>query len=345
MPVRARIPAQPVTSDEQRTCARADWCTGYRIVPASDGTSKRAPGLTWQVFCDADTNLIAGHLDPGRGLPAAWLRLAADIGDPARRGQVIHVPFGPRMLLSEYYDMLMRRIAEVLCSYEERVRDVARLVPLDTQASALRDPYRAVTQAARTLSAHLSALLALPPGPMMRHVPAGEISYRVLERTASPVLAIWQDATRVGSRSRDGTAMIMPVLSGAGAGLEILDLHRRCLAALGEVATHPEILDGIPCRCCGVMGLERAEPPSDPKTEADFSQCPSFSCADRMKLETYRAWVKRYEAWVKGIGPLTCRRCEIAAEKKTDHGQCIYPGCECARYGHQRAALTPLAAA
>jgi hypothetical protein len=315
-------------TEGQHECARQDWCTGYRLVPQDGGTSRRAPGLTYQAFCQADTALIAAQLDADRGLPAAWLRLQADIGDPARRGVMIRVPFGPRMVLSEYYDMLMRRITEVLCSHEERVRTAARLAEADTQESRRGDAYRPVRNAADALSVHLSVLLALPAGPVFRHIPSAELKAAGSERAAAaPILALWQDA--IVFANRDGMATLLAALTGAHAGLEVLDLHRRCLSALGEVAAHPEILDGVPCRSCGTMGLERAEPPSDPKTEPDYSRCPSLSCGDRMKLDTYRAWVRRYEAWARSQEALTCQRC-----LRGDCGQCVYGGCECAANGH-----------
>lgn len=328
---RTAVAEPPASTEGQRLCAREGWCTGYRLVQQADGTSKREPGLTYTTFCVADTAVIAGHLSPVRGLPAAYWWLQAEIGNPARRGEMIRVPFGPKMLLSEYYDLLMRRITEVLCSYEERVRDAARLTALDTQESALGS-HKTVGGAAKTLHAHLSALLALPAEEMFRHVPSGELRASTDARSAgAPVLGLWQNAVVFGNR--DGTATLMVPLNGAAAGTEILDLHRRCLVALGQVGTIPELLDGVPCRVCGTMGLVRAEPPSDPKAEADWSRCPDMSCGDRMRLGTYRQWCARYEAWAKSLGSLTCHRCEIG---RCEH--CIYAGCECAAEGHPQAA-------
>lgn len=333
---RYAVAEPPASTEGQRECHRGDWCEGYRLVPAGDGTSKRAPGLTYQAFCQADTARIAGCLDPDEGLPAAYRRLEQDIGDPARRGEMIRVPFGPKMVLSEYYDTLMRRIVEVLCSYEERVRTIGRLVPLDTKGSALRanrHGARVTADAARTLAheQNLSALLALPAGPMFRHIPSPELKAATGIRAAGPVLELWQEAIVYGNGY--GTATILVALSGASAGIEILDLQRRCLSALGEVATRPEVFDGVPCRVCGTMGLERAEPPSDPEREADHSRCPDMSCGDRMNLETYRQWVTRYNAWARDLGPLTCARCNNG-----DCGQCVYTGCDCAAAGHPNAA-------
>jgi hypothetical protein len=329
---REHVQDRPGTgSSEQRECARQEWCTDYRIIPGADGAQRR-PALTYQAFCQPDTALIATYLSPDAGLPAAYRRLAADIGNPARRREMVRVPFGPRMPLSEYYDLLMRRTAEVLGSYEERVRTAANLVPADTRRSSLRALWSgeaAVAGSAQILSAHLSALLALPAGPVIRHIPAAEVKAATDPRRAMPLAPWWQGA--VVCSSAYGTAAILAMMDGAGAGIEILDLHRRCLAALGEIAANPELLDGIPCRSCGVMGLERAEPPADPETEADYSRCPDPACGDRMKLATYRAWVKRYEAWARSLEPLTCQRCANG-----DCGECIYPGCQCATEGHLR---------
>lgn len=322
--------ATSASTEGQRECAREAWCTGYRLVPQGDGTSRREPGLSYQAFCAADTALIAANLSAETGLPAAWLRLEADLGDPARRGEMIRVPFGPRMLLSEYYDLLMRRITEVLRSYEGRVREAARL-----SAAPFRSTGRhAVELAAATLETHLSVLLALPEAPVYRHIPSAELRAAGDPRTAgAPILETWQDA--IVYANRDGTARIVASLSGAHAGLEILDLHRRCLTALGEVATHPELLEGVPCRVgdCGTMGLERAEPPADPAIEAPYSRCPA--CGDTMKLPTYRDWARWYAAWASSAGPLTCQRCLLGRCES-----CIYTGCACAAEGHQDAALT-----
>src|SRR5581483_8236402 len=61
----------------------------------------------------------------------------------------------------------------------------------------------------------------------------------------------------------DGWVKTVTLRDGAAAGNEILDLHWRARKLLGETKDRPESLDGIPCRSCEAMGLERAEPPSD----------------------------------------------------------------------------------
>jgi hypothetical protein len=314
-------------TDGQRECAREAFCTGYRLVPAGDGTSRRAPGLAYQAFCAADTALITARLHPRHGLPAAYWWLRAEIGSPVRRSEMLRVPFGPRMPLSEYYDLLMRRILEVLCSWEDRVREAARL----SAPAPEPDPHKAAGRAAKTLADRLSVLFARPAEPMVRHIPSGELRAADSWRASSPVLALWQDAALCANA--DGMATIRAALPGPAAGIEILDLHARCLTALGQIAPPAEVFDGIPCRVCGTVGLERAEPPPDPAIEADWSRCPDPSCGDRMKLATYRQWVTRYSAWAQSLETLTCRRCEAG-----NCAECVFPGCECAGDGHREAA-------
>jgi hypothetical protein len=65
-------------------------------------------------------------------------------------------------------DALMRRIIDVLSSWDERVRLVARLAGPDTTEARLRRGGVAITTICRTLAAHVDALLALEAEPMMR---------------------------------------------------------------------------------------------------------------------------------------------------------------------------------
>ena len=100
----------------------------------------------------------------------------------------------------------------------------------------MRDQSAAVDEYATVLGAHLNVLLALEPGPMMRSVP--------LKSHIDPDL------------------VTMLMLGGQDAGEEILQLHRSALLVLGEIVKQRETLDGVPCKRCEAMALERAEPPS-----------------------------------------------------------------------------------
>lgn len=320
---RTAVAEPPASTEGQRECARAEWCTGYRLVPADDGTSRRAPGLSYQAFCQPDTVLIAERL---KELPEAFARLEADLGSPVRRNEMIRVPFGPAIPLSEYYDGLMRDIAPGLCSWAARVRALHRLTPI--RPGSVLSP-QTIKDAAGTLSKgqNLSALLALQPGWMTRTKPLkpGRRWWQPPDMTE--LLEEFGDCEIVRLGVDYVTLMIQ--LDGTHAGMEIFDWHRRCQLALGECAAKPEILDGIPCRVCGGFGLLRAELPSDPGTDPDWSRCPELSCGDRMDKPTYDAWVNRYKTWAEDAGPLTCQRCS-----RGDCDQCIYPGCDCAAISH-----------
>lgn len=319
---RSTVADPPASTEGQRECARAEWCTGYRIVQQADGTSKREPGLAYTAFCVADTTLIGEKLGE---LPGAFTRLEADLGDPVRRNEMVRVPFGPAIPLSEFYDALIRRIAPELCAWAARVRAVKPLSP-PPQVPVLS--VAAVEHAAVTLKRNLSALLALQPGWMTRTIPRPPG-----KGGQAPSITDLDDSYGDCEIIRFGIdfVTVMVLRDGTDAGTEILDLHRQCQRALGETVTRPETLDGIPCRSCDSPHLERAEPPSDPSTEADYSRCPE--CGDRMKPGTYNEWVDWYKAWAESLGPLTCQRC-----LKNEHAQCIFPGCECAGRGHPQAA-------
>lgn len=304
---------------EQQECARGTYCAGYRLVPDAAGINRRTPGLTYQGFCVADTALIAEKLGE---LPAAFGRLEADLGSPVRRGEMIRVPFGPAIPLSEYYDGLIRQIAPGLRAWESRVAEIKHL------SADLAPPLSldGVRTAAGTLGRHLSVLLALQPAWMSLTIPRPP-GRAGMPPSLADLEEQYGDCEIV--RFTIDSVTVMAQRSGTDAGLEIFGWHRKCDLALGETAARPELLDGIPCRVCGDLGLARAEPPSDPAAEPDWSRCPNLACGDRMDLKTYRAWVARYEAWARSAGPLTCQRC-----LDDHHSWCIYGGCECATAGH-----------
>jgi hypothetical protein len=308
----SRRPPAPSRADdddrEDQLCTRGDYCAD-RAIRLEDGARVIIPARSYGHFCPACSTLIGGCL---ADLPSAWSRLAAEIGELSRGAGGFRTPLGPRLPLRADYDALMRSIAEILLSWEERTRDVARLSVLDTQASRRRDPRNAVEHAAELLGAHLTVLLALPPGPMLR---------------AEPVHGL-------------PDAIVLADLGGRDAGEEILRLHFRSRAALGEVRRQPEILDGVPCKMCEAMTLERSEPPSDPKREAMWSVC--AACRHTMSKKDFDAWAKWYSAWAASSG-VACRRCQIGAscpdpaEAASWHGQCQWQACACAACGHAAA--------
>ena len=132
-------------------------------------------------------------------------------------------------------------------------------------------------------------------------------------------------------RQGEGWVTVLDELSGTEAGNEIIDLHWKARRLLGETPAWPESLDGIPCRACESMTLERAAPPSDPSLPANHSRCPA--CRDEMDEETFHQWAETYAQWARGAGIRECRRCAMG-----NHGYCCWDQCTCAQSGHPMAA-------
>lgn len=132
-------------------------------------------------------------------------------------------------------------------------------------------------------------------------------------------------------RQGDGWLTVLDELGGAVAGNEVIDFHWKARRLLGETPAWPESLDGIPCRSCESMTLERAAPPSDPKLDANHSRCPA--CRDEMDEDTFHQWAETYAQWARGAGIRECRRCAMG-----NHGYCCWDQCTCALSGHAAAA-------
>lgn len=287
-------------------CHRAELCSSATITREPDGMITRHPASTPRAYCDPCEQRIGRDLSE---LPSAFGRLSLAIGDRPATGQQVRTPFGPRLLLRADVDALQREMALVLVSWHERVAAVAHLSPPEFAPHALAPM---VDAAVTALSAHLGPLLALAAEPMARVMPPAAAE-------------AWED--EVGMVRADAMAHMLIPLSGADAGMEILTLHQRSRRILGETRAQPERFDGVPCRECEAMGLERAEPPSDPDKPAMHSRCPQ--CGDTMDRGEYLDWVKRYEAWAKGAGLPSCRRCQ-----RGDHEGCAWKACNCRASGH-----------
>lgn len=284
-------------------CSRGAWCAGRKII-TENGERVIIPARTYSAFCPACRDLIGRCLTE---LPAAYGRLAQEIGEPVRRNSSVRTPLGPSLPLRADVDDVMRSICEILQSWEERVRDIARLSVIDTEASRRRDMAAAVARAVITLSPRLDVLFALEDGPMVRAVP-------------------------VPGHKGEPEQITLADLDGRDAGEEILRLHRRAQLILGEAASRPETLDGVPCKRCEAMSLERAEPPSDPSREAMWSQCCVLSCRHQMTRRDFDAWSAWYAKWASSSG-IDCRRCQ-----QDRHGECQWKACACASAGHSAAA-------
>ncbi|MER5420356.1 hypothetical protein [Streptosporangium roseum] len=204
------IHSAPADYDGMRECARAGRCSDPRIDTAG-GKTTRLPALTPRAFCDSCRGAIARALD---ALPMLFVRVHMELGGIRGEagGPVVSVSKSAPVPLSLQADELIRLILATLVSWEERVRTVARLSELDTATSRRRRDGAVLTQAYTILAAHLDALLALEPEPMIR----------------------------------DGELV---ELGGADAGLDVLYLAWRCEALLTETTKAARHLGGIPCQC------------------------------------------------------------------------------------------------
>lgn len=224
-------------------------------------------------FCDRDRDDIARCLGE---MPRQYLHLQAELGNPSHHGQMIRVPFGPRVPLRVDIDALMRLMDETLSSWHERVADVARLHFPPADLSRQRRGGFAVKRATDTLEAHLDALLTLRPEPVARAYDLRDLA-KLPDDVPGIVHAVY--------------ASVWLDLGGEDAGLEILHLHYLARSILGETRAKPTELAGVPCRAdgCGLRALALAEPPSDPADPGFWSEC--MACGDRLTEADYFEWV------------------------------------------------------
>lgn len=308
----------PGTGDDegQHPCSRQppEWCDGSRIVTADDGTARREPALTYQAFCRACRARIITCLEE---LPSGYERLGVALTDPLRFGTPVRAMPGSRVLLNPDADALMRQTAAVLHGWAARVRAVARRSVPDPRRRI--DTPDAVKDAVGVLLDHADALLALQPGWTTRTYPLP------LPEGAEELIG-GEEIVRAG----DGYVTVMTRRDGAAAGNEILSLHYRARRMLGETRRQPESFDGIPCRACDEMALERAEPPSDPAMPAMHSRC--ATCHDLMSRAEFTEWAVRYAKWAETAGLPACRRCQAGKCPG-----CAWDACPCAARGHAAA--------
>jgi hypothetical protein len=357
------VHGQPEVSTEEeegRACAQGTWCASPVLIRQEDGTYRREPRPGPRAFCDRDREIIRDRLGE---LPEGYGRLGEEMQELRRAGgSNLRMPFGPSLPLHEGIEALMREMARTLAGWHARVAAVARLTPPDPEL-VIRDGSKVVARAAAVLCAdtHIDTLLGLEDGWMTRSVsvpfrheqeivrdPIARPAWRVPARDWLPVPGQVQAA-----RSREplppGIAeeyadceivhvgadflKVMKQPGGEQAGLDILSLHRRCERLLGEVRQHAETLDGVPCRECDDMALERAEPPSDPSRPAMYSAC--ASCRDTMTLAEYRQWSAWYARWADGAG-MECARCQRGYHEQCEYSARVsaHGGCRCMACGH-----------
>jgi hypothetical protein len=200
-------------SDNARPCVRGDRCA------SRDANGQ--PALGPRALCDPDRLIVHRGLEQ---LPELYVELYLRLGargsqaggDSVRiSGRGKHPPVPIRLDI----DALMARIVEVLSSWDERVRHVARLSGPDTETGRHRRGGVALSTMCRTLAAHLDVLLALDAEPMNRTFDEGAV----------PDL----DDDVEGQVRPAGWAVITVTLDGGDAALEILRLCAQARAKLG----------------------------------------------------------------------------------------------------------------
>ncbi|HEV2252656.1 MAG TPA: hypothetical protein VGS06_05630 [Streptosporangiaceae bacterium] len=318
----SRLPAyQDEDASGQHPCSRRppELCDSARMVDQGDGTSRREPGLTPRAFCEPCRSRIITCLEE---LPSAYERLEEAIADPVRRTNPVRVMPGSRVLVPVEVDALMRPMSAVLGGWFARVRHVPGLELTDP--GVLHDSPEGIKAACEAMARHVTPLLALQPGWTTRIYtwPPGDPMPPGVEDEIGD-----EEIVAIG----DGWVKVTVQRSGADAGNEILDLHWRGRRLLGESKARPEPFDGVPCRACEAMTLERAEPPSDPSLSANHSRCPE--CRDEMDRETFTQWADTYVSWARGAGIQKCRRCSLAEPR---HDECCWAACSCGEGEHPR---------
>ena len=240
-----------------RECARGERCADPRLETV-DGKMARLPAQTPRAFCESDRNLIEQCL---RDLPGLEVRVHAEIGSRSRvYGPRVSTSRTPPVPINLDVDELLRDLAQVLVSWHERVADVARLSAPDGTVRA----------ACAVLAPRVDVLLALPAEPMTRPVwlrdaaalPAGTLG--LVHATA-------------------GYADTIQQLSGADAGLEVLNLHFRCRRLLGETRAPARHL---PAPCAMPCGYKQLFEVLDGDGQWDGARC--RQCGTQYTLEEYR---------------------------------------------------------
>lgn len=252
-------------SDEaQRPCARGKWCASKDF--------NGEPALGPRALCSADRDHLVTAIE---ALPGLHMKLYMILGVKGSGSDGPRVSGGlktPPIPIRPDVDALMRRILDVLSSWEERVRLVARLSGPDTALSRRRRDEVAMTTMCRTLAAHVDVLLALEPESMMRDVDiAGHA--RLPEGAAGFV------------HPSAGWIAYQGDLGGGNAAVEIFTLIEACKSKLGLRPQHDDLL--APCwnPDCGQRMLRRRDGSAGMD---DHVECRNPKCRWRYEGEQLR---------------------------------------------------------
>lgn len=272
-------------SDDNR-CCRGEWCSGREVV-IEQGTRTVLAALTPRAYCQGCQDHIGlcldGDPDDGcrNGMAALYQRLHRELGEARQAEIMVKIPFGPSLPLSAAIDAQMRAMTETLCSWEERLRDVARLSDLGAAGNRPQDSAADLDRSLRIISPRLNVLLSLIPQEMPRSVPAWAVRE---EDQDCEILA-----------SNGVTVTIAPRLGGEHAGQEILHLHYMARRLLLETNPPQPLLPDFRCRVCEQKLLRKAAPPWHEDGEWFWSRCDG--CGDEATREEYDDNAKRWLAY------------------------------------------------
>jgi hypothetical protein len=257
-------------------CARATNCAAATVAEV-DGEQVRTPAFTAGPWCEKDRSKLWRSL---MGIPELWVRLHGELGSKGQAQERIRMSRGAPLPLRADVDALLREHLFLLGCWDERVRTAAQLVQPDTQLQRARtDHGRQVAAFARTLAAHLGTLLALPPGPVSRTVSLHDLS-RIPEGAYGHTHAL------------AGYAEIIIDLGGSDGGEEILRLHHRTRALLGETRMRERLDVPCPDPACDLLMLERVQG-SDYAAECG-------ACGRLLSAAEYMTWVRLYANSLSG---------------------------------------------
>ena len=280
-PTGARIRAAAAREDESagdRDCARAEFCASAKRERLDDGSLKITPAASYQTFCFADRGIIAECLAE---IPHTYVRLSIAVRQHYTSEKTVHMPFGPSIPLNATADELARLLVDAVCSWHERVAQVARLSGPDTcdwhERSLGVYAARLLVASVPVLSAHVDVLLGLQAEAMVRP-------------RCSPV-------ARTGTVLAEHGDTILVSAGGSDAGLELLRLDFLARAALQETKPAPVRFIGVPCRSCQKNALQLAAPAQHDGDQQFYSIC--IICRDVMDEITFHAWTK---AWANYYG-------------------------------------------
>jgi hypothetical protein len=254
---------QHVVDEGLHDCARGERCAARKSVLGDDGRYITVPAQTYRAFCDADVTRIRRCLDD---LPHRYVELSTHIGDKTTSARPRVSGGGkaaPPIPINTGVEALQQQITEIVTSWEERVRDAARLADV----SGARRTAHAVASACATLSAHVHVLLALP----------ADALYRTCDIAHAENVPDQDDAFVHDG----GWIHYVDNLSGVEAGVEILNLHHRCLARLGWTPQHHDLRTA--CWDCEIPRLRRWDGTVGLDDHVTCRNCGSEYLGDRLQ--------------------------------------------------------------